>query len=475
MSAEKRSWSLVQDLKWQQLGLLAALWLVGALVATVFIVHETDEMFDNAMAETANAVLAFEGQLGLAGGIPTAEKLALAGDRRKYLSFQVRDRDGQVLARSARAPIEPYPVPLKPGYVGRATMRYLTRAIPGTSRFVQVAEFYDERRDAFLGLLAGFTLPLAGLLSLGALLLSRSAARVAKPIQCLGRELQLRDGSNMQLIENAGLPEELEPIVHDVNRLLARLKDAFEAERAFSGNCAHELRNPIAAATAQIEYVTKFPDDASNARRMQTIAASLTVLGHRIERLLQLSRAEAGLSVSSSAADLVEITRLLVDDAVLRGHRVSFDPGDRRQMMVAIDKDAVGIAVQNLIDNAVANGDPGALVTVSVDAAGSWRVVNACAPLSADAIARLPNRFQRDRAAKPGGYGLGLAIVSELVRQVGGTLQLMSPATGRHDGFEAIMKLPASPAACESDAKMTATVSGVSLTHQRARAEPITI
>lgn len=442
MPSDTRSWSLVDDLKWRQLGLLAVLWLVGAVVSTIFIMHETDEMFDNAMAETANAVLAFETQPGLSGGPAVAEKLALSGDRRKYLSFQIRDASGQVIVSSSKAPVDPYPVSLHPGYTGRGSMRYLTRAIPGTDRVVQIGEYYDERRDAFLGLLAGFTVPLVILLGLGGLLLSRSIGRIAQPIEALGRQLQSRSGANLQLIENAGMPEELAPIVDDVNRLLLRLNDAFEAERAFSANCAHELRNPIASAKAQIEFVSRFPDDESNKRRLQSIGSSLDELGHRIERLLQLSRAEAGAAVASSGADLIGVTRLLVDDFVLRGGPVTFDPGNRDRLVVAIDKDAAGIAVQNLIDNAVAHSDPGASVEVLIDTSGALRIINTCPPIAPDVLARLPERFYRERAAKSAGHGLGLAIVGELVRQANGRLELRSPAAGRSDGFEAIMTLP---------------------------------
>lgn len=60
-----------------------------------------------------------------------------------------------------------------------------------------------------------------------------------------------------------------------------------------------------------------------------------------------------------------------------------------------------------------------------------------------EAVDRLRERFRRDQGAKVGGYGLGLAIVGELMRQVGGQLQLQSPASGRSTGFEAIMTLPA--------------------------------
>lgn len=448
-----RPWSLINDLKWRQLGLLAGLWLVGAVIASAFIMHETNEMFDNAMAEAASAVLAI-GELSPSGGLantPRVEVVAFSGDRRKYMSFQIRDPSGSVLARSSSAPVEPYPVSLQQGYSGAGTMRYLTRPLPSGSGVVQIAEFYDERRDAFLGLLAGFGGPLLALLAVGGLMISRSVGRAGKPIAELSRQLQARSGANMNLIDHSGVPIELEPIVDDVNRLLTRLNGAFEAERAFSANCAHELRNPIAAAQAQIEYLAMFPDDPANIERIKSTGTSLSELGHRIERLLQLSRAEAGTSTSSQSSDLIAVTQLLIEDYVRRGRAVDFDRGPTPQLAVAIDKDAVGIAVQNLIDNALANARPGSRVEVRVNASSALHVVNSCAAVAPGELSRLTQRFQRDRSSKIGGYGLGLAIVGELMRQTAGRLELKSPATGRPDGFEAIMWLPAAPVAAAAE------------------------
>ncbi len=442
--SETGAWSLIGDLRWRQLVLLGTLWLGGAVLASTFIMHETNEMFDNAMTEAANAVLMLSEDSGdAAKDTSRLERLAFSGDRRKYMSFQIRDAAGRVVRRSSAAPTEAYPVPLEVGFVGRGAMRYLTRRMSSGDGFVQIAEFYDERRDAFLGLLAGFLLPLLAMIAAGGYVLSRGAARVGKPIAQLGRQLQARSGANLALIDPVGVPVELEPIIVDINRLLSRLSEAFEAERAFSANCAHELRNPIASARAQIEYMAMFPDDETNPARIGSVGRSLSELGHRIERLLQLSRAEAGVSVSTQSSDLIGVTKLLVDDYVRRGKVVAFDAGSRTDLPVAIDKDAVGIAVQNLIDNALFHADAAAEVDVSIDGNGALHVVNGCDAIPPDELARLRQRYQRDRDARLGGYGLGLAIVGELMRQVGGHLELRSPATGRVDGFEAIMALPA--------------------------------
>lgn len=427
---------MIADVRRRQLRLLAMLWAIGAVVATVFIMLETNEMFDNALEEAA-AIVAMHRP-----GDPVAdiEKVAFAGDRRKYMTFQIRGSDGAVLDRSSKAPVEPYKVPLTPGLRWEGTYRYFTQAT-ASGAVVQVQEFYDERRDAFVGLLVGFSIPLLALLGLSGVLITRTLGRVGEPVAALSDDLRSRSSQNLEELRSDG-PAELQPVVAEVNALLTRLKHAMDAERAFSANCAHELRNPIASAKAQIEFLSMFPGDPANAERLATVSQSLASLGQRIERLLQLSRAEAGLGISGASADIVGVTRLLVSDYAGRGQRVIARYETGGELLVACDRDALGIAIQNLIDNALANATEGTAVDIVVEASGALRVVNDCDPVSAAMLSTLQQRFRRDRSAKPGGYGVGLSIVGELMHQCGGRLELLSPASGRDTGFEAIIRIP---------------------------------
>jgi two-component system OmpR family sensor kinase len=69
-------------------------------------------------------------------------------------------------------------------------------------------------------------------------------------------EIGHRDGSNLSLIPDMGLPTELAPILAAVNQLLERLGRAPAAERQFAANSAHELRTPIAAVLAQMQLLS---------------------------------------------------------------------------------------------------------------------------------------------------------------------------------------------------------------------------
>jgi two-component system OmpR family sensor kinase len=244
-------------------------------------------------------------------------------------------------------------------------------------------------------------------------------------------------------LEAPRLPAELAAIRDGVNLLLRRLRQALEAERSFSANAAHELRTPVAAALAQAQLLAaRLPAGGAERAEAEEMAAGLARLGARLEKLLQLSRAEAGVALRLEPVDLLVPLSLLVEEFASQsdvGPRLRFDDGGLDRLMVAADLDALAIALRNLIENALRHGPAGGVVEVSVHAGGQVRVVNGGPAVPPDRLATLPRRFVSHGSR---GSGLGLSIVQTIADQIGGELILRSPARGRTDGFETVLSLP---------------------------------
>ncbi len=454
-----RPWTMARRLIGALVVLIGAIWLAGVGIAAMSVRHEIDEVFDSSLQETAQRILPLalddliehekhddhdnhedEGRR-LADPFPAAK-------HKEYLHYQVRDAAGRVILRSHDAPAEPFAAPLKRGYFDDGGRRYFTEVSPDRSVYVQVAELPEERQEAILALWLGLAAPLLGLLPITALVIYWTVRKTTRPILEVQRQIGMRDGEHLGAIDPHGLPGELTPIILDMNRLLERLKAALEAERSFAANSAHELRNPIAAARAQAEIIATNLQGSPDHVRATQLIATLGELSGRIEKMLQLARAEAGLGLARTETDLVAVTRLVVEDYVRRpqaGARLTFDTGPAQSLMVAIDPDALGIALQNLIDNALSHGAPGATIEIAVGPGGTIRVVNDGPAISPDTLAKLKNRFERAGRTTAPGTGLGLAIVEQIMRQAGGRLELFSPARGRRDGFEALLAFPATP------------------------------
>ena len=441
-----RPWTMTRRLIGVLVALIGSIWLVGVGITAISIRHEIDEVFDSSLQETAQRILPLAlDDLGehdegrhLADPFPAAR-------HREHLHYQVRNAAGRVILRSHDAPAEPFAAPLRRGYFDGGGRRYFTEVSPDERLYVQVAEVPEERQEAINALWFGLATPLLGLLPIIALVIYWTVHRTTRPIIEVQSQIRARDGENLAPIDPRGLPGELKPIIRDTNRLLERLKAALEAERSFSANSAHELRNPIAAAHAQAELIAQsLRGSPEHARAMQLIEM-LARLGRRIEKVLQLARVEAGIGFARIETDLVAVTRHVVEDYGRKPHlarRLAFDEGPSKSLIVTIDPDALGIALQNLIDNALNHGTPGGTIEVVIGPGTTVRVVNDGPNINPGKLAKLKDRFERGGPKSTPGTGLGLSIVDDIMRQAGGELELFSPARSRRDGFEAVLVFP---------------------------------
>ena len=443
-------WSMAGRLTRQLTIGIALLWLVAVAAAGGVVKVEMDEIFDGVLSESAQHMLAdiLERQRpaleALRSGDPPIVPRSAPHD--EYVTWQLLAADGRLLARShGAATVAPRPVP-EPGFFDTRTTRTYAEASADGAYVFLLSEPAAHRGHAIRATLLQLVLPL-GLLVLGSLLLVPVVVRRAmRPVRRLETALEQRGGANLAEIESLGLPRELSPIRQDVNLLLRRLRQALEAERSFTANAAHELRTPVAAAMAQAQLLTRqLPAGDPHQRRAAAIAEELRRLGRRVEKLLQLGRAEAGVALKLAPVDLLMPLQLLVDQMPERDRiRVEGDGGDI--FIVRADLDMLAIALRNLLENALLHGDAASPVVVRLRP-GEVSVSNAGPVVPQDHLRRLTKRFERlgDRR----GTGLGLGIVQCVAEQSGGSLELFSPARRRTDGFEALLRLPV-PATSEA-------------------------
>ena len=438
-------WSIARRLSSVLTLALGALWIVATLVAAGVARHEMNEVFDSALEETAQRLVPLVVD---DFAEDDAEPLVIEAEPEfaehdEYLVYQVRDAAGRVLLRSHDAPAAAFDIALARGFAEADDWRFFTERYAPAGLYVQVGEPLGHRREALYETLSGLIAPLALLVPLSGIIIFLTVRRSLAPLAAVRAELDRRGGANLAPIADDAMPRELAPIIEDVNHLLARLGRVLDSERAFAANSAHELRTPVAAALAQTQRLATELRGAPQHDRAEQIAATLRRLGDLVEKLLQLARAEAGIAIGREPADVLPVLALVVEDFARRadvGARLHLDCGGRRRLLARVDIDALGIVLRNLVDNALRHGTPGGRVQVSVDGAGAIRIVNDGPVVPPERLASLTRRFER-AGALAAGAGLGLAIVEMIVQQSGGSLALRSPASGRADGFEAVLRL----------------------------------
>ncbi len=440
--------SLAGRLVWSLSILLAVFWTIAVGLSIHVMRAEFDEVFDSALQETTErlAPLVVDDYFRRdAGTMPNRVAALTPGTADEYLTYQVRDAAGRVLMHSHNVGTEPYPAPLTSGFWSGDDIRIFTIATVSDTLFIQVADSLAHRREATLESALTLLLPILLLLPLGMFATRWIVVRAARPVNSLRDAISARDGSNLEPIALDGLPTEIATIPGSVNTLLARLKHAIQAERELAANSAHELRTPLSGALAQMELLSEQLSEPQDRSRSERVLEALRRLSLMLEKLLQLSRAEAGIGLATTPVDLLALVALLVESFQRSRPSVCVivepEPG-LSDLLRSVDPDAFAIAFNNLLENAAHYGTAGQPIIVAVTADGRITVTNAVpAPLDPDVNA-YRTRFKRGQTSKPGS-GLGLAIVDKLMAQMNGAMNLRSVILedGRN-GFECELSFP---------------------------------
>ncbi|MDQ8027802.1 MAG: ATP-binding protein, partial [Brevundimonas sp.] len=220
-------------------------------------------------------------------------------------------------------------------------------------------------------------------------------------------------------------PTELEPLVTAFNASLDRLESAWAAQRAFSANAAHELRTPLATLRAHVESLLP-PGE----RRVAT--AEFERLARLIEQLLFLAEAERDHLARSEPFDLGAVTRAtaaeMTPTILSGGRRIGFDSAVAHHSCRG-DAVLAGVAIRNLIENAVRHTPKGTTISVALDERGQVTVRDDGPGVPEAFEDRLYDRFSRaDHRSE--GAGLGLSIVARIMDLHGGTVRHERPETG---------------------------------------------
>lgn len=417
-------WSLQQRLWWRMLALMVAGWMAGAGAAMGGLWHETDEVLDAALQQTALRLLRLP---------PTMHAVALApawnpGEHGEYVSLQLFDAQGRLLLRAGDAPSTPMDPSPRDGLRNVGRWHVLTLNAPDGRRAL-VAETVAHRWEVLWHSLRWMLLALLVVLPLVALGLRWVIVRAFAGVLRARAAMAALDTHSLQPLQLQDLPDELLPWQAGTNELLARLRALVEAERASAAHAAHELRQPLAAARAQAQRLAlAAPDDAARAHA-EALVRQLDRLTRLSTHLLQLARLEGGAALRREPLDLAQLATLVVDefDAERSAGRLHLQlPASPLPQQG--DVDALGIALRNLIDNALRHGGP--MGRVQVIAKRGLLVVEDDGPgVPPLLLPLLGRRFERG-AGSAEGSGLGLTIVEAIARQSGAKLRLQSPATG---------------------------------------------
>jgi len=281
------------------------------------------------------------------------------------------------------------------------------------------SQLQTMRRSMLLALLPLILISaIAGYLLAGRVLspVDRIADR-ARQVQVTGLEARLE-------VENPG--DEFGRLTTVLNDLLARLEKAFEQQKQFLADAAHELRTPVAAVRAQADVtLLRVRTTGEYEAAIRSILGQTEYLSKIVDDLLFMARADASqVPLRKEPLDLMEVVddtcRSLFPVAQKKGVVLDWEFGGEIGAMA--DAHLVRRAVSNLVTNAVRHTPRDGIVSVRVAASekgASIEVSDSGIGIADEAIPHLFDRFFRGEHY-PGeigdeGIGLGLAIVKAIM------------------------------------------------------------
>lgn len=263
--------------------------------------------------------------------------------------------------------------------------------------------------------------------------------RALKPLNEFSKkieEVQAQNLADSEIEEND--VKELNQLSVSYNRMLKRLSEAFESQRQFTANAAHELRTPLAVMQVQLDVYnsSEHPDnDACATQTIQMVTEQNERLSKMVKTLLDMSELQTVARDDEIALDAL-VEEVLADlEPLAQGKHIQLDQTCEPVSMMGSDI-LIYRLVYNLVENAIKYNRLDGTVTVSVTEENDRtciRVEDTGNGIPEELKGRVFDPFFRvdkSRSRALGGVGLGLALVHEIVRVHDGEITIKDNKAG---------------------------------------------
>jgi two-component system sensor histidine kinase TctE len=434
---------------------MLALLLAGAATAYWVAWRSATKAYDRALFDTA---LAIAEQLRMVDGKPQLPltpqaRAVLLTDKFDQIFYAVRGPETELLDGDHDLPIRPAGTAHTRASEGRyyfdgeiadAPIRVaaLQMELDGQAITVLAGETMIKRNALVREIILGMLLPELLLVLVSISVVWFGVRSGLRPLSELRQELAGRSQADLRPVR-VDVPEEMQPVVTEINALLQRLEHSLLSQRNFVSDAAHQLRTPIAALQAQVEAsLSEASPDTRNQR--EGILAAAHRLSHLVAQMLALARAEPSLAQTQPEVALETVVQQVAELWLPRAFAQQIDLGfELAPAFVRGNSLLLQELLGNLLDNALRYTPNGGTITVACGQheTASWLSVEDSGPgIAPTECEKVFERFYQPAGSRRDGNGLGLAIVREIARQHGG--QALAAASPRLGGALVKVKLP---------------------------------
>jgi two-component system OmpR family sensor kinase len=384
---------------------------------------------------------------GLAESLPAIPARGSQPERDIVLTIW---KDGMATPYRSTEPSLALPRDAEPGFattsVSGENWRIYTLRDP--SIVIQVAQRSRVRHDLAQETSLNTLWPMIVLVPLVWVAVLLVVRRALRRLTRLGAQVQAIDMTHFEQLSTSGVPTEIRPFIVSINKMIERLEQSIEGERKFVSDAAHELRTPLTALQLQADNLQ--PHIApGNQERFRELQSGIRRSGRMIAQLLRLARADA--AVQADTLTRVDVSKVVVDAVaevlpIAMKRNIDIGADEMASAHVRANEADIGIAVRNLVSNAIRYTPDGGKVDLSVEVRDNmvWiEVVDTGPGIDEALLPRVFDRFFRANVQIEGS-GLGLSIVQAIVNRYDGKASLRNRTDGQ-SGIVALIGFAAVP------------------------------
>lgn len=427
-----------------------------AVIANLFLEHKDVQIYlDEQLAFRAMNIQAFvsgclktepqiktiQSKINEVPGL-TSAALKKVFPMSEQIQFQIWDANQKVILSSKESPtnisFKNLPKGFSDVWIDGEPWRFFVTADPDTNATVVVSEKYELReglethitRDSILIMLISY--PFLGLLIW--LIVGRGLDSLKK----VASEVRNREPTYLEPVNTESVPAEIKPMIDELNELFHRLREAFEREKRFAADAAHELRTPLAALKAHAQVALKASTDEEKTAALRKVVVSVDRSTHVVQQLLTLSQ----MVPEASPTELVpvdlnkqaaEVIADLVPFAIAKNTEIELIAPETISPIMAFPT-AINILIRNLVDNAIRYTPANSWVRVVISEDSEsviLKVIDNGPGIPEELRERVFERFFRLLGNKSTGSGLGLGIVQQVAELNKAKVILDTPKTGQ--------------------------------------------
>lgn len=263
------------------------------------------------------------------------------------------------------------------------------------------------------------------------------ANRALVPIRATARTAaRINETDLTQRLDLASSEVELEQLVQTFNAMLDRIEHAFQRQRQFTTDAAHELRTPLSIMQTGLDVtLSQVRSVAEYRHALTSVQEEVQRLSQLANTLLMLARADThDLPLQTITVDLSLMLNTVAEqfDSLADEKHIAIERIIARDLMIQGDEDQLIQVVFNLVDNAIKYSPSGGKVRIMAreyDHQIEIMIEDTGSGISGEEQRLIFDRFYRSdqsRNRNQGGFGLGLAIAKRIVGQHNGSIRVVS-------------------------------------------------